>query len=399
MNMNKKIITGLFLIIAISTTTKCYSQTDSIKKIPVLRVGIFAPLYLDSVFNKNTFRYRQGIPRFIAPAVDFVNGALLALDSLQAGNDYISASIFDTKSYTKKVPDLIQSKKLDSLQLIIGSVKDEEYLQLAEFALQKNIPFISATYPNDAGITGNPFLVIMNSTLKSHCDAIYSYILQNHGTDKIYLFRKKGAQEDMVASYFKQMNEQDGKPLLPIETIIVDNNLTAAILKSKIDSNSKSIIIGGSLDETFAGAVAKACFDIHKSYPLTLIGMPNWDNFSSLYNKKDYIDFPIHFTTPFFTDKYNTFSKSLSAAYHRKYKGNPSDMAYKGFESVYLFTKLLASYSENFINHINDKSVTVFCDYNFRPVRLKNENAIPDYFENKHLYLIKILNGNIVKVN
>ena len=89
---------------------------------------------------------------------------------------------------------------------------------LADFALQKNIPFISATYPNDAGITGNPFLVIMNSTLKAHCDAIYSYILQNHGTDKIYLCRKKGAQEDMVASYFKQMNEQDGKPLLPIET-------------------------------------------------------------------------------------------------------------------------------------------------------------------------------------
>ena len=88
---------------------------------------------------------------------------------------------------------LISSHALDSLQLIIGSVKDEEYGQLARFALQKNIPFISATYPNDGGITENPYLVIVNSTLKAHCEAIFSYMLQNHGSDNILHFRKPGS--------------------------------------------------------------------------------------------------------------------------------------------------------------------------------------------------------------
>ena len=41
------------------------------------------------------------------PAVDFVQGALIALDSLQAGDDYIDASIYDTKSIHRPVPDLI----------------------------------------------------------------------------------------------------------------------------------------------------------------------------------------------------------------------------------------------------------------------------------------------------
>ena len=41
---------------------------------------------------------------------------------------------------------------------------------------------------------------------------------------------QKGVQEDMVASYFKQINEQDGKPLLNIETLNLDNNLNAAFL-------------------------------------------------------------------------------------------------------------------------------------------------------------------------
>ena len=393
--MNKKFTLGIIFLITIFSSVNLYAQDDTTQKAPVYRVGIFAPLYLDSVFNKNTFKYKQAVPRFIMPAVDFVQGALIALDSLQAGVDYITASIYDTKSYTEKIPDLIRNKKLDSLQLIIGSVRDEDFTQLATFALQKNIPFISATYPNVAGITENPSLVIMNSTLKAHCDAIYSYILQNHGSDKIYLCRQKGKQEDMVASYFKMMNEQDGKPLLPIETLNMDDNVTTAFLKSKLDSNSKNIIVGGSLDETFAGTIAKASYELHKTYPITLIGMPNWDNFSAFYNKKNLIGFPVYFTTPFYTDKTDDFSKSLTNAYYKKYKGKPTDMAYKGFESVYLFTKLLTQYPDSFMSHISDKNMKVFCEYNFRPVKQNDKAAIPDYFENKHLYLIKIINGTI----
>ena len=118
---------------------------------------------------------------------------------------------------------------LDSLDLIIGSVKDTDLKQLADFSLKKNIPFISATYPNDGGVTGNPFLAIMNSTLKAHCEGIYSYILQNHGTDKIILLKKPGVQEDKIVSYFKALNEQEGKPLLNIQTIHFDSTISPFI--------------------------------------------------------------------------------------------------------------------------------------------------------------------------
>lgn len=382
---------------AVFSFATLHAQNDSTVKKPELRIGIFAPLYLDSVFSNNTFRYKQSLPKFIMPAVDFVRGAQLALDSLQSGNDFIDATIYDTKSYTQTVPYLIQNKKLDSLQLIIGSVKDSEYPELAAFALQKNIPFISVTYPNDGSIVQNPFLVIVNSTLKSHCEAIYSYILQKQGTDKIYLCRKKGVQEDMVASYFKQINEQDGKPLLEIETLNFETNITAAFLKTKLDSNQHSLIIGASLDESFATGISKACFELNKSYPLTLIGMPTWDGFSSLSKTGEFTDFPIYYTTPYFNNKTDDFSKSIIENYRKKYKTYPGDMVFKGFESVYAFTKILASYSDNFISHINDKSFKVICDYNFRPVMLKKENSIPDYFENKHLYFIKLLNGTVSK--
>lgn len=387
--MYKKNLFSLLLLCSLFTTK---AQT-----LPTYRVGIFAPLYLDSVFAEKTFRYKQGIPKFIVPSLEFVQGTLTALDSMNISGANITATIYDSKSYTKSIPTLIQNKLLDSLDLIIGNVRDIDYKQLADFSLKRNIPFVSATYPNDGGITGNPFTIIVNSTLKSHCEAIYSYILQNHGTDKIFLCRQRGQQEDKLAGYFKALNEQEGRPLLNIQTILFDSTANESIIKAKLDSNRQTLIIGGSLDEKFSVQLAKACYNLYSTYPITLIGMPNWDGFKALLNKDAFDGFPIYYTTPYFNNKWDNYSKILLNAYAKKFKGRPSDMAFKGFEMTWLFCKLLVKHKDQLMNNLTDKSIKILCDYNFKPVLLKKENTIPDYFENKHLYFIKILNGSLSK--
>lgn len=396
--MNKIALAFVFFAMAFFPLQKVKAQNELPLAVNTYRIGIFAPLYLDSVFTKeNKFRYNQGIPSFMMPGLDFVNGAQVALDSIRLQNKNVSAYIYDSKSYQLPVGQLIKSKKLDSLDIIIGSVKDLEYKQLADFALVKNIPFISATYPNDGGVSANPFLIIVNSTLKAHCEAIYSYILQNHGTDKIFLIRKKGLQEDKVASYFKSINEPDGKPLVNIQTINLDSTFTAEYMQRKLDSNRQTIIIGASLDENFASTLTAACYQLHETYPITLIGMPNWDAFKSLMKKDRFEDFPVYFTTPYFNNKWDDYSKILTAGYSKKFKGKPSDMVFKGFEATYYFTRLLTSYPSEFFSRVNNRELRVFSEYNFKPVFLKKENKLADYFENKHLYFIRMINGTALK--
>lgn len=394
--MKQQLLIGLVTLLSICFNA-ANGQVDTAKKIPSYKVGVFAPMYLDSVFSNTTFRYKDGMPKFIMPAVDFVQGALIAIDSMKLNQANVKAFVYDTKAYKQNLSWLIKNNKLDSLDLLIGSVRDMDYKLLADFAAQKNIPFISATYPNDGGITANPFTVILTSTLKAHCEAIYSYLLQNHGTDLIYLCRQKGMQEDRVANYFKQLNEQDGRALLNLQILNTDSVFTTNALQPKLDSNRKNIIIGGSLDESFAKSLAAACYNLYPSYPITLIGMPNWDGFASLHRKTDLEDFPVYYTTPYFNNKWDAYSKMLGAAYKKKYKIKPGDIAYKGFEAVYLFTKLYTLHPNDFMSNINDKSVKVFCDYNIRPVKLTKDSITPDYFENKHLYFVRILNGGKTK--
>ena len=378
----------------------CLGQVRGQAVLPVAgktyRIAVFAPLYLDSAFNKSTqARYGNTLPKFIIPAVEFMQGARIAFDTIPVGDRQVQAFMYDTRSTLQPVSWLIRYHQLDSMDLIIGSVKDPDYHELADFALEHNIPFVSATYPNDGGVLANPDLIIVNPTLRTNCEGIFSYILQKHGTDKIYLVERKG--EDRIENYFRNINYADGKPLLTIHPILVDSTISTYSLMNRIDTARSCVIIGATLDEDFAKNLADACYPIQKKHPLVLIGMPNWDGFRSLYQKNAYKDFPIRFTTPHFDGSGGPCDSILVKQYFKLYRARPSDMAFKGFEVAWYFTNLLLAHPTDFMQHLNDTTFEAFHEFNFRPVYVGQQNSTPDYFENKHLFVMEILNGDIVR--
>jgi hypothetical protein len=389
--MKKNILS--LAVVSFFLVTQLFAQDNILK---TYRIAVFAQVYLDSVFGNNMPNSDKSIPKFIMPALEFTQGARIALDTLSLNGKHAEAYIYDSKSFKQPISWLIKYKKLDSIDLIIGSVKDRDYQELAAFALQKNIPFISATYPNDGGIIGNPFLLIANSTLKTNCEAIFSYLLQKHGTDKMYIIKRRGDDNgNRIENYFRSINTAEGKPLLNIKTIMTDSSISSYSLLNRIDSTQPAVIIGASLDEGFAKNLADACYPIQKKHPIILIGMPNWDAFKSITKTDRYKDFPIQYTTPHYDAENNLFDSLLIQKYFQLYRAKPTDMAYKGFEMTYYFTNVLLRYPTDFMSHINDTAFNVFHDFNFRPVFIDKNNKVPDYFENKHLFIMQILNGDI----
>jgi hypothetical protein len=390
----KKYILLLFAFFLLFGIQKPFAQSNITPSGKIYRIAVFAPMYLDSVFETGKLK-SNSLPKFIMPAVEFVQGAQIAFDTISLNGKRAEALFYDSKSYTQPIAWLIRNKKLDSIDLIIGSVKEPDYSELAQLAVQKNIPFISATYPNDGNIKNNPFTVIVNSTLKAHCEGIFSYLMQKHGADNIYLVKKKG--DNRIDDYFKAINIAEGKPLLKIKTIMQDSSISSFGLKNLVDTTKPMVIIGASLDETFAKKLADACYPIHKTNALKLIGMPNWDGFKSLQKKNVFKDFPISYTTPHFDAKNNPFEDFLTEKYFKSYRAKPTDMAYKGFETAYYFTSILLKFGKDFMQHLNENEFAVFHDYNFRPVYSAINSTAPDYYENKHLFIMEILNGDIVR--
>jgi ABC-type branched-subunit amino acid transport system substrate-binding protein len=387
-------LTACFFTFAnVSAQVEKYYANENAEK--QFHVAIFAPLYLDSAFDGNKYTHNATFPKFSQQGFDFLQGALIGLDSLPMAKESVVAHIYDCKSEEQSIQWLIANGKLDEIDLVIGAVKDAELVRLSAFAKQKNVPFISATSPSDAGNFANPFFIMLTASLLGHCESIHSFLLQNHGTDKIYLCRKPGAQEDKVAQYLKSINEEDGSALLNIETIDIEND-DFSVLANRLDSNRSSIVIGGSLNEDFAIGISKQLHSMKETYPVELIGMPNWESFSEL-KKEKYDNLPIMYTISYNNPKTDSKSRMIETTYEKKFDEQPSDMVYKGFEAVYTFVRLVTKYNIDFTSHLNDPFFKSFSEFNFKPVFLKKGTNFPDYFENKHLFLMKMLNGKVTR--
>lgn len=371
-----------------------FAQTNDTAK--VYRVGIFANLFLDSSFSGTTYKFTNQMPRHILPGLDFVQGALMAVDSLKT-NKRLEVVVYDLRSAGQSLYKLKARNSFDSLDMIIASVSGNEYRLMADIALQKKIPFVSATFPNDAGVINNPFTIIVNSTLPVHCEAIYNFILQNNPVANILYVRKKGQQEDRLENYFNNYNKGiKGTRLLKWKNILLTDSFTVADLSTNLDSEKVNVVICGSLDEIFGMRLATTANNLRKVFPLELMGMPTWDGMKDL-NKPEFNELIYFHSSTFFntgTVKWNYFTKTFTEVTY----GRPSDLAYKGYELSWHFINLLLRYDHNVMQNLNDRSFRLFTEYDFKPI-FNSTTGKPDYFENKRIYILKHSNGLVSRMN
>ena len=362
------------------------------------QVAIFAPLYLDSAFDASSnYRYDKSFPKFINPGLEFYEGAQLALDSLQEEGDTLDVQVYDTRSGSQSVGAVLQDPAFQKTELIIGHVGPGELQQLAAVAARMNIPFINVNYPADGGITNNPNFVILNSTLRTHCEGLYKFMQKNYGTKPIILFRKKGVQEDRLLQDFMDAEKSTASVPLRIKYVTLDDNFDSRALIPYLDSNTQTICIAGSLDENFGRSLCQALASVNKTYTTTVIGMPTWDNISD-FSRPEFADEEIIYTTPFYINPSDNLVKSIQQYFKTKFYSRPSDMVFRGYETTFRFAKLLLQYGKNLSGSIGEKKYKVFNDFDIEPVFLNKQTMTLDYLENRKLYFIKKLEGNITGV-
>lgn len=367
---------------------------------PVARhtVAIFLPLYLDSAFDASgEYRYGKNFPKFLNPGLEFYEGAQLAADSLNKTGARLNVIVYDTRSGKKPLAAVLQQPEMQEAELIIGHVGYGEIRPLAEFAKKKNIPFINTNTPNDGGVTNNPNMVILNSTMRTHIQSMYKFLQRGYGTSPIVVFRKKGVQEDALQKYFVEIENSTVTVSLKLKFVTLNNNFTTTQLKPYLDSNRVTMCIAGSLDEQFAKDLTKQLASLNNTYPVQIMGMPTWDIFNE-FQKKEYRGLEIFYSTPFYNAKMDKVSITITNYFKNNLYSRPTDMVFRGYECLLHFGKLLIEHGPNLSSSIGEKKYKVFTDMDIQPVFLNKQSPTLDYFENRKIYFVKMLDGLIKAV-
>lgn len=381
------------------------SQNDAVdsSKTKTIKVVVFAPIFLDSAFDGNFYKVvGNSLPKTILPGLDFYNGVMMAIDSLQKEKMPLEFLIYDTKNKALPVNKILSQTLWDSVSLIIASFKDRyEIKPMADFAKNKKIPLISATYPNDGGVVDNSFFVLLNSTLRTHCEGIYKYIQKNFSTGNIIYLKRRGKVENEIENIFKEMATITPAIPLKYKTIFFTDSFTQQELRKVLDSTKNNIIICGSVNENFGIRLVKTLSTL-KGHKSVAVGMPTWDGikeFNNLSMDEATKGIEIVYSSPYYFPRKEGFGKYITELYKEKFFARASDWFLKGYETVYTFSHLLVKYKQDFMQQLSTSEYKIFSEYNIQPVLNKNEVPSIDFFENKNLYFYRKQDGILKSVN
>lgn len=366
-----------------------FNRIDSIHQRQ--QIAVFTPLYLDSAFDAGyNYRYGKAFPKFINPGLEFYEGIELAIDSLQKEGVELDVHIYDTRSASTSLNQVIQSDEFNDMDLVIGHVTGSEARLLANAAAKNNTPFINVNHPNDAGVSNNPNYIILNSTLITHFNALYKFLQRNFSLSEIIVFRRKGPQGDLIKNFLTNIEKSTYSVPLKLKYVMLDDNFTEAQLKKHLDSTITNVCIAGSLDTRFAEHLAEHLATLNAVYPVTLFGMPTWDVVD--FTRPEFKGLEIYYGTPFYIAPTDKLSESMHNTFRSKFYSRPTDMVFRGFETMYRFAHLLMLHEKNLGSSLSDKKYNVFTAFDIQPV-INSKTMTLDYFENKKIYFVKTIDG------
>ena len=387
----------VFVCVLLITIFAARAQNDS--GIVKHKIAIFAPLYLDSAFDQaNEYKYAKNVfPKFISSGLEFYEGAQLALDSLNKQGVRLEVFIYDTRSATQTLEQQLAKPELADVSLIIAHCSNNEVRLLSETALQRKIPVINTTVPNDAGTNANPYFILLNPTLRTQCEGIYKYVQKYYAINPVIVFRRKGTIDNQIKTIFDDYSKSTLSVPLKLKYVELNDNFTASQLKAHLDSNRTTLCIAGSLDMNFGKKLASQFASIVKEYPVVVMGMPTWDGIKD-FSKPEFKGLEIIYSTPFYNAQTDKISQGISNNFNNTMYARPSDMVFRGYEVTWKFAKLLLKYGKDLSSNLGNKQENVFTDFDIQPV-LNKKTMVLDYFENKKLYFLKWQDGIIKGVS
>ena len=389
-------LTGLLSVVVSPLSAQPVATTPT-----RIKIALFAPLYLDSAFDKND-SYRYGpkqFPKFLVPGLEFYEGALLALDSLNKEGADIELVVFDNKATNKTISEQLSSPACDELDLILTYCAANELKYFAAFGLERKIPVVNINLPNDGGVTKNPFLILLNSTLSSQCQHIYNFIRNRFTKQSLVVFQKKGTLEARIRTFIEEAARKKGGTTPSIKFVELTDSFTSQQLIPYLDTTKATICWIGSLDENFGKRISLQLVGLAKQrYKLTVMGMPTWDGVKD-FTKPEYRGADLLYCTPFYSPRIDSVSIGIETFFSDQLYARPSDMVLRGYEAIWRFSKLLMRYQKEIIFHFGSKEFNLFRELDIQPVLTSGQPPAIQYYENKKLYYLKWQDGFLKPVN
>jgi len=320
-------------------------------------------------------------------AVELYEGIIIGVEQLTGLGMNIDAYVFDTENSEATTEAIIGQLYNYSIDLIVGPVYNKNLRIIADYAKRNNIYQLSPLSPSKNITEKNPYFIQVNPTIDSHSSKMATYINNNFLDANIVTISRNTEREMNLASIYEAIN---GATKIEVNADIELGNY--------MDANRSNVVIIPSFNELFVNETLRRLNILSQKYNITVFGMPDWiDNMETIdYNYLENLNY--HFTDDFYVVEDNEYHTAFYNAYIERFKTKPTKNAYKGFDMMIYFGRMLAEGVELSAHFENPAEKGIYNDFFLQPSYFKNNLDTFDFFENRFVHLLKIKDYKVQKV-
>jgi len=325
-------------------------------------------------------------------ALDFYEGATIALEELKEKGLNAKVYVYDTQKDKLKVKDILAQPHLKDVDLIIGPIYNDPLEEANAFAKKNKVHLVSPLSPTTKFVEENPYYITVNQSIETHSNYMYDYMAKK-GYKDIVLLHRPSPTEQQTTDYFKSlMISRTGVEHIGMrleELVWTDQDM--GTLETYLVRNKKNVFVITSFNEAFANNMLRILNGFSDRYDIVVFGMPNWNKFETL--DLDHLEnLSFHISSNFYENSRSPNAMSFTQKYKAAVNELPNEYAYKGYDIVKYFGKMLErSNQEQELSMSLRSDNGAFSGFQFLPVYNPYSGEI-EYFENQKLYILQFRN-------
>ena len=373
---------------------------------PDLRENYNVALMLPFLTNRFTTEDTE-INKSSKWAIQFYAGAKVAFDKLEEEGINLTVSVMDTEANPNTVGGLLQDPAVQSADLIMGSVQKSCAQRIANHAKTRQVPFVSPYIASQGIAKENPYYIQVKPTLPTHLEVLVKHVIDNNTKENIVLIRREDEKEAAIMQYLQQLHEDIAgseyttplsEAIISDETATLENFDIEPILKP---SRKTVFVVTSWEDKAFVNSFLQKAFNAvrEKAHEVTVYGMPQWSNFRGM-DYEYYEKLNLHISSEQYVDSYAADVREFKKAYFDKYGETPTIEAFRGYDDMLYFGRMLQKHGVNFHEHFGEEQADMFhTRFELTPVTEVTTDAFGqeeygpvERFENQFVYILEFDN-------
>ncbi len=322
------------------------------------------PLYLDSLGGVQTVTISARVEQFL----DFYEGVLLAVDSLKNQGYKIDLHVYDTERNPEKM--VVLAKELDYLRpdLIIGPVYGSVYKAVLDNLENKHIPVVYPLSSRSEGFGRYPNFIQVNASFGAVAEKMMQWLdVQRYQANMVYINLVGTEDADWMEkrAFREQLKLREGIQFFNwrLDQIMLDS------LRTMLLPDRENILILPVSKEADVSKVLPLISALADSYQITVLGLPEWQTFTSVDHETFY-----KLNTKLFSYSYVDYQSPEAVAFADKFRKyfstEPGSLVFKAFDMGLYFIGLAAKYRDKTLEALEyDDRATSFSRFRFNKIK------------------------------